>query len=140
MSYSKSVDRYSRTSPSIDECAVESITVDSVVSILVAFLQPYSSTLPKTVQDFCIPNTGIATCKNSSAATVEDFVFSGIKFPGKFSETGLAARPVNVNIFPGLNTLGMSFVRADFEVGGINVPHFHPRATEIAFVLEGRVY
>ncbi|XWS65693.1 hypothetical protein CRYUN_Cryun05aG0135400 [Craigia yunnanensis] len=87
-----------------------------------------------------MPNTGIAACKNSSAATVEDFVFSGIKFSGKFSETGLAAKPVNVNIFPGLNTLGMSFVRADFQVGGINVPHFHPRATEIAFVLEGRVY
>ncbi|XVF41311.1 hypothetical protein PTKIN_Ptkin01aG0270400 [Pterospermum kingtungense] len=95
---------------------------------------------PDPVQDFCIPNTGTATCKNSSAATVEDFVFSGIKFPEKFSETGLAAKPVNVNVFPGLNTLGMSFVRADIKVGGINVPHLHPRATEIAFVLEGRVY
>ena len=112
--------------------------------LLVIFLHNYAiATLgsdPDPVQDFCIPNTGIAAYKNSSAATVEDFVFSGIKFPGKFSETGLAAKPVNVNIFPGLNTLGMSFVRADFEVGGINVPHFHPRATEIAFVLEGRVY
>ncbi|XWS56871.1 hypothetical protein CRYUN_Cryun09bG0122600 [Craigia yunnanensis] len=112
--------------------------------VLVIFLHNYAiATLgsdPDPVKDFCIPNTGIATCKNSSAATVEDFVFSGIKFPGKFSETGLAANPVNVNIFPGLNTLGMSFVRADFEVGGINVPHFHPRATEIAFVLEGRIY
>ncbi|XVE99053.1 hypothetical protein REPUB_Repub03eG0163500 [Reevesia pubescens] len=112
--------------------------------VLVIFLHNYAITTwasdPDPVQDFCIPNTGIATCKNSSAATVEDFVFSGIKFPGKFSETGLAAKSVNVNIFPGLNTLGMSFVRADFEVGGINVPHFHPRATEIAFVVEGRVY
>lgn len=111
--------------------------------LLVIFLNYAIETFgsdPDPVQDFCIPNTRIATCKNSSAATIEDFVFSGIKFPGKFSETGLAAKPVNVNIFPGLNTLGMSFVRADFEVGGINVPHFHPRATEIAFVLEGRVY
>ncbi|KAK8484650.1 hypothetical protein V6N11_008499 [Hibiscus sabdariffa] len=95
---------------------------------------------PDPVQDFCIPTTGIVGCKNSSAATVDDFVFSGIKFPGKFGETGLSAQPVNVNGFPGLNTLGMSFVRADFEVGGINVPHFHPRATEIAFVLEGSIY
>lgn len=95
---------------------------------------------PDPVQDFCIPNKGSATCKNSSAATVEDFVFPGIKFPGKFSETGLAAKPVNVNVFPGLNTLGLSFVRADFDIDGINVPHLHPRATEIAFVLEGSVY
>ncbi|XP_021296677.1 germin-like protein subfamily 3 member 2 [Herrania umbratica] len=113
--------------------------------LLAIFLHNYAiiATLasdPDPVQDFCIPQTGIATCRNSSAVTVEDFVFSGIKFPGKFSETGLAAKPVNVNVFPGLNTLGMSFVRADFEVGGINVPHFHPRATEIAFVLQGRVY
>lgn len=48
--------------------------------------------------------------------------------------------PVNSNVFPGLNTLGMSFVRADFDVGGVNVPHFHPRATETAFVLEGKIY
>ncbi|XP_007010444.2 PREDICTED: germin-like protein subfamily 3 member 2 [Theobroma cacao] len=113
--------------------------------LLAIFLHNYAiiATLasdPDPVQDFCIPQKGIATCRNSSAVTVEDFVFSGIKLPGKFSETGLAAKSVNVNVFPGLTTLGMSFVRADFEVGGINVPHFHPRATEIAFVLQGRVY
>lgn len=98
---------------------------------------------PDPVHDFCIPNTHSAThgpCKNSSLATVEDFIFSGIKYPGKFSETGLSSIPVNVNNFPGLNTLGMSLVRADFEVGGVNVPHFHPRATEVAFVLEGKLY
>lgn len=42
--------------------------------------------------------------------------------------------------FPGLNTLGMSFVRADFEPGAINVPHYHPRATETAFLLKGTMY
>lgn len=99
---------------------------------------------PDPVQDFCISNLEAATntnnCKNSSVATVEDFVYSGIKSSGKFGPTGLSATSVNSNIFPGLHTLGMSFVRADFEVGGVNVPHFHPRATEIAFVLEGKVY
>ncbi|PON70697.1 Germin [Trema orientale] len=99
---------------------------------------------PDPVQDFCIseiePATNTNHCKNSSAATVEDFVYSGIKSPGKFGPTGLSAISVNSNIFPGLNTLGMSFVRADFEVGGVNVPHYHPRATEIAFVLQGKVY
>lgn len=34
----------------------------------------------------------------------------------------------------------MSFVRADFDEGGVNVPHYHPRATEVAFVLEGKIY
>lgn len=99
---------------------------------------------PDPVNDFCVLNRSSATtslpCKNSSLVTVEDFVFSGIKFRGKLSETGLASIPVNVNVFPGLNTLGMSMVRADFDVGGVNVPHFHPRATEIAVVLEGKIY
>ncbi|KAJ7976114.1 Germin, partial [Quillaja saponaria] len=105
---------------------------------------------PDPVQDFCIPNPRfgpitahhlrILPCKNSSDVTTDDFVFSGVKTAGNFTETGLAAIPVNPTIFPGLNTLGMSFVRADMKTGGINPPHFHPRATEIAYVLQGSVY
>jgi quercetin dioxygenase-like cupin family protein len=106
---------------------------------------------PDPVQDFCIPNPKYGSlkaahlttlpCKNSSEATIDDFVFLGMKRAGNFSaETGLAAIPVNPTIFPGLNTLGMSFIRADLKVGGINPPHFHPRATEIAYVVQGSVY
>ncbi|KAK0591915.1 hypothetical protein LWI29_010217 [Acer saccharum] len=116
--------------------------------VFIVLLQSYVNVTlasdPDPVTDFCIPQTDAATtllrCKNSSLATVDDFVFSGIKNSGKFSETGLSSIPVNVNVFPGLNTLGMSMVRADFEIGGVNVPHFHPRATEIAVVLEGKIY
>ncbi|KAJ6317325.1 hypothetical protein OIU76_012962 [Salix suchowensis] len=116
------------------------------VAVLFAVLLHGRVTLasdPDPVRDFCIANTDSATnipCKNSSDATVEDFIFSGIKSRGRFSETGLASIPVNVNSFPGLNTLGVSLVRADFEAGGVNVPHFHPRATEVAYVLEGKIY
>lgn len=106
---------------------------------------------PDPVQDFCIPDPRYGSlkvahlttlpCKNSSEATTDDFVFSGMKRAGNFSaDTGLAAIPVNPTVFPGLNTLGMSFIRADLKVGGINPPHFHPRATEIAYVVEGSVY
>lgn len=105
---------------------------------------------PDPIQDFCIPNPKygairtarftILPCKNSSEATTDDFVFSGIKTAGNFSETGLATVPVNPTNFPGLNTLGMSFVRADLKVGAINPPHFHPRATEITHVVHGSVY
>ncbi|CAA2994964.1 germin subfamily 3 member 2 [Olea europaea subsp. europaea] len=96
------------------------------------------------LQDFCIPRSEFSSifvsCKNSSLVTIEDFVYSGIKSPGEFSKTGFSSIPVSVSVFPGLNTLGMSFVRADFEPGSINVPHYHPRATETAFVLEGKIY
>ncbi|EEF33645.1 germin-like protein subfamily 3 member 2 [Ricinus communis] len=105
---------------------------------------------PDPIQDFCIPNPKAAAikiarftilpCKNSSDATTDDFVFSGMKAAGNFSDTGLATIPVNPTNFPGLNTLGMSFVRADLKVGAINPPHFHPRATEITYVVQGSVY
>ncbi|WZY74038.1 hypothetical protein YC2023_006278 [Brassica napus] len=68
------------------------------------------------------------------------FIFSGFKTPGNFSDTGLATVPVNPTTFPGLNTLGLSFVRADLKPGAINPPHYHPRATEVAHVVKGRVY
>jgi quercetin dioxygenase-like cupin family protein len=63
-----------------------------------------------------------------------------MKNAGNFTETGLAVKPASPTNFPGLNTLGMSFARADIEVGGINPPHFHPRATELVHVVKGKVY
>ncbi|KAK7345347.1 hypothetical protein VNO77_15950 [Canavalia gladiata] len=107
---------------------------------------------PDPLQDFCIPNPrfgGMKTahgmhtflpCKNSSEITTDDFVFSGMKATGNFSETGLAIISASPSNFPGINTLGLSFARADIEVGGINPPHFHPRATELVHVVKGKVY
>lgn len=107
---------------------------------------------PDPVQDFCIPYPkfgsiiavhGVFTvlpCKNSSEASADDFVFFGMKAAENFSDAGLAVTSANPTNFPGLNTLGMSLVRTDSKVGGINPPHFHPRATEIAYVMRDRVY
>ncbi|XP_076957324.1 germin-like protein subfamily 3 member 2 [Bidens hawaiensis] len=108
-------------------------------TILIHHLSPVSASDPDPIQDYCLPSPHTHQCKNSSSLTVEDFVFSGIKHPGKFTNK-FSGVPVSVTAFPALNTLGMSLVRADFEVGGINVPHYHPRATEVAYVLEGKVY
>ncbi|XP_047937694.1 germin-like protein subfamily 3 member 2 [Salvia hispanica] len=94
---------------------------------------------PDPVMDFCIPSSTSA-CENPTLATPDDFVFTGIRLAGNFSDTGLSSSPVNHAVFPGLNTLGMSAVRADLKPGGINPPHFHPRATEMVYVLHGKVY
>lgn len=124
------------------------------VLLVIIFLLQYSSITfasdPDPIQDFCIPNPkfgsiktarlAILPCKNSWEATTDDFIFAGMKISGNFSDTGLAIISVNPVLFPGINTLGMSFVRADLKVGGINPPHFHPRATEIAYVVQGSVY
>ncbi|KAJ8756270.1 hypothetical protein K2173_025082 [Erythroxylum novogranatense] len=118
-----------------------------VIFLLVSFLHAHVilASDPDPLRDFCIPHTdGHASayipCKNSSDITVEDFVFSGIKSPETFDKSGLSSIPVNANVFPGLNTLGVSLARADFDVDGVNAPHYHPRATEVAYVLEGKLY
>ncbi|GLT50085.1 hypothetical protein SLA2020_235960 [Shorea laevis] len=61
--------------------------------LLVIFLHGFaiitSASDPDPIRDFCEADTASAIntlqCKNSSAAIVADFAFSGIKFPGKFS-------------------------------------------------------
>ena len=47
---------------------------------------------------------------------------------------------MNVETFPGLNTLGISLARIDFAPYGQNPPHTHPRGTEILVVLEGTLF
>ena len=44
---------------------------------------------------------------------------------------------VNVDMLPGLNTLGISLARLDFAPYGLDPPHTHPRASEILVVAEG---
>lgn len=110
---------------------------------------------PDPVQDYCIPNpkfnpsiigthkqfSSILPCKNASEVTADEFVFSGTKdLAPNFSDTGLSAVSIGPAIFPGLNTLGMSFSRVELNVGGVNPPHFHPRATELAFLIRGSIY
>ncbi|GER28916.1 RmlC-like cupins superfamily protein [Striga asiatica] len=118
----------------------------SAFFLLLPYILSSSASDSDPLQDFCIPRHEIfsslsyVSCKNSSLVTIDDFVFTGIKGPNDTGKTGFSSIPVSASVFPGLNTLGMSFVRADFDAGGINVPHYHPRATELGFVLEGKIY
>ncbi|KAA0052481.1 germin-like protein subfamily 1 member 8 [Cucumis melo var. makuwa] len=67
----------------------------------------------------------------------DDFYFTGILTPRSTDNPlGSNITSVNVETFPGLNTLGMG--RNDFASGGVNPPHVHhPRASELLMVLEG---
>ena len=80
-------------------------------------------------------------CKNSKDITVQDFMFSGFQIPAAVAPRGIAITPgfVGVN-FPGLNTLGLSLARIDYDMGGLVPAHTHPRATEVLFVLSGEIY
>ena len=70
-----------------------------------------------------------------------DFFFSGLDKSGNTSNPVASnVTTVNVEQIKGLNTLGISMVRIDYEPYGENPPHTHPRATEILTVLEGTLY
>ncbi|XP_059073427.1 germin-like protein 1-1 [Cryptomeria japonica] len=70
----------------------------------------------------------------------EDFFFGGLGQAGNTDNAvGSNVTMANVMQIPGLNTFGISLVRIDYAVGGINPPHTHPRATEVLVLLEGQL-
>lgn len=50
---------------------------------------------------------------------------------------GGEARQMNVKQLPSLQGIGASFALVTLEPCGINIPHVHPRASEILFVIAG---
>lgn len=103
---------------------------------------------PDLLQDFCVADDTSADtvkvngfpCKAPKIVKASDFLFQGLRNQGSTNNMfGSIVTPANVEKFPGLNTLGISMNRLDFAPGGVNPPHFHPRATEIAFVVEGTI-
>lgn len=101
---------------------------------------------PDLLQDLCVANkaSGIKVngfaCKEESNVTAADFFFSGLANPGVVNNSvGSVVTGANVEKIPGLNTLGVSLARIDYQPGGLNPPHTHPRATEIVFVLDGEL-
>ncbi|XP_059313467.1 putative germin-like protein 2-1 [Lycium ferocissimum] len=104
---------------------------------------------PSPLQDFCVAVDDSKTavfvngkfCKDPKLVMANDFFKSGLNIPGNTSnQLGSAVNLVNVNILPGLNTLGISLARIDYAPYGVNPPHVHPRATEILVVIEGKLY
>ncbi|KFK36029.1 hypothetical protein AALP_AA4G068500 [Arabis alpina] len=103
---------------------------------------------PSPLQDFCIgvsdPADGLYVngkfCKDPNLAILSDFVITGLNERRPINDPiGSNVTFVNVDNLPGLNTLGLAFARADFEVNGQILPHTHPRASEILFVTEGSI-
>ncbi|KAG8067418.1 hypothetical protein GUJ93_ZPchr0005g14975 [Zizania palustris] len=101
---------------------------------------------PNPLQDFCVADTTSKVrvnglpCKDPATVVADDFFFSGVDKPGRGTASrryGFTALSVQI---PGLNTLGASHARVDVAPGGAFPPHYHPRASETAVVLQGSVY
>ncbi|KAL3727929.1 hypothetical protein ACJRO7_032641 [Eucalyptus globulus] len=126
-----------------------SIQLSASFALLALVLSLADAYDPSPLQDICVgvaePHNALFVngmfCKNPSLATADDFLFSGLQVPRSTANpVGSTVTPVFAAQLPGLNTLGISMVRIDFGIGGLNPPHTHPRGTEILLVLEGTLY
>ncbi|XP_030443862.1 germin-like protein subfamily 1 member 20 [Syzygium oleosum] len=118
----------------------------ALLALVLSFADAYD---PSPLQDICVavgePKNALFVngkfCKNPALTTANDFLFSGLQVPKSTANpVGSTVTTVFVDQLPGLNTLGISMVRIDFGIGGLNPPHTHPRASEILLVLEGTLY
>ncbi|KAH0451210.1 hypothetical protein IEQ34_019363 [Dendrobium chrysotoxum] len=101
---------------------------------------------PSSAADFCVADLTLPTtpvgfsCKNESAVTVSDFIFSGLGVTGNTNNIFKAAvTPAFSSQFPGLNGLGISAARLDFAIGGVVPLHTHPAASELLIVIHGTI-
>ncbi|CAM9861989.1 unnamed protein product [Pylaiella littoralis] len=87
---------------------------------------------PATAQDAIITNQARVT-----AFDADDFVFPlGTVEPTNLVN-GFQIRGVNVNQLPALDGYGISMALVNLDPCTINLPHLHPRATEISYVISG---
>ncbi|KAM3356569.1 hypothetical protein P3S68_023283 [Capsicum galapagoense] len=117
--------------------------------IVAFFLYPAYAYDLNTLQDICVAVDDSKAsvlvngkiCKDPKLVKADDFFASGLNVSGSaMSQFGISVNIVDVNVMPGLNTLGISIVRVDLEPQGLVLHHTHPRATELTTVIEGTVY
>ncbi|CAN6309760.1 unnamed protein product [Urochloa humidicola] len=123
----------------------KALTALSATLLLLAPL--LMATDPDPLQDFCVADlSGKLSvngypCQPSSSAG-DEFLFSTRAASGGnplANPNGSNVTELDVNDWPGLNTLGVSMNRVDFAPGGTNPPHIHPRATEVGVVTRGEL-
>ncbi len=72
-----------------------------------------------------------------SRFNASDFVFDLTKGPSVTLGPGGTTRLAILDTFPALESGGISMLLTNLDPCAINLPHVHPRATELLFVLKG---
>ncbi|CAA7055502.1 unnamed protein product [Microthlaspi erraticum] len=128
--------------------SMKSISFLASLSLFALTFQFAIAADPSQLQDFCVatnsPVNGVYVngefCKDPAHVTADDFFFPGLNVrKSTNNQIGSTVTFGYVNNVPGLNTLGLSFARADIGVNGQVKPHIHPRASEIFGVAEGTI-
>lgn len=82
-------------------------------------------------------------CKNPDQVEPKKDFYYNLTTPlanKKFNAFNYSVAPIGVEQIPGLNTLGISLARVDFNPNGIKGPHYHPRASKVIHILEGEFH
>lgn len=113
---------------------------------LLAILRVVDGADEDPLQDFCVadlsskPFLNGFPCKDPATVKSSDFTFRGLRNQGNLSTSfGAPLQKAFVQQFPGINAQGIAWARLDFAPGGLNVPHWHQRATEILSCQEGQL-
>ncbi|MED6112822.1 Auxin-binding protein ABP19a [Stylosanthes scabra] len=108
-----------------------------IFSLVITFSQ--ASVVDFCVADYTAPNGPAGySCKSPAKVTVDDFVYSGLGKVGNTSNIIKAAvTPAFDAQFAGVNGLGISVARLDFEPDGVVPLHTHPGASEVIVVVQG---
>lgn len=115
-----------------------------ILPIFFTFSLLFSLSYANTIAfDFCVGDLNLPSgpsgfsCKDPTKVTADDFVYSGMRVASNTSNLfKFGIRRALSPQFPGLNGLGISIARADFDVGGFFPMHTH-RTSEILMVTEG---
>ncbi|KAG0606066.1 hypothetical protein M758_9G110700 [Ceratodon purpureus] len=124
----------------------------TTLSLAVAMMALFAATVVRAsdgdpLQDFCVADESSKIfingfpCKDPAKVVSEDFTFRGLRHQGNLSTSfGAPLQKAFVHEFPGINTQGISWARLDFAYpAGLNVPHWHQRATEILSCQQGKL-
>mmetsp|Transcript_43977 Transcript_43977/g.171749 ORF Transcript_43977/g.171749 Transcript_43977/m.171749 type:complete len:220 (-) Transcript_43977:53-712(-) len=75
--------------------------------------------------------------RNRRFGSASDFVFNLKGVSAGFTPAGAKIQGGDVSKFPALDNLGVSNTLFTIKPCGMNLPHYHPRATELIYVIKG---
>ncbi|CAL4937860.1 unnamed protein product [Urochloa decumbens] len=107
---------------------------------------------PDLLLDYCVADTSAAAaslhfnglpCIDPASARAEHFATTALSRSTNPSPAALFGFNATVTSpatsLPGANAQGLAMARVDLAPGGVAPPHTHPRASEVAVVLDGSV-
>ncbi|XP_058754513.1 auxin-binding protein ABP20-like [Vicia villosa] len=115
------------------------------IILLFFYLLSYTSHATYT-NDFCVANFMFPKtpsgypCKSETNVTADDFASSTLVAGDSKNIFNLRSATAFVNDIPGLNGLGISAARVDFDINGTVPMHIHPDSSELIIVAQGQIY